>query len=250
MHQKVALVTGGAGSIGRSIVQKLADVGMKVLALDASPTVHEIVIEGVADDQVITLQVDLSDALLLDQTIQSILQSHGRVDVLINNAAIHPKLDGNKYLVEQIERDAWKQVFDVNLTGPFVLSAAFLPGMKISGWGRVVNISSRSAMGRPSITSSHYVASKAALSGLTRCIAEEGAQYGVTANSIAPGPIKTDLTQTSSTEAVAEMASRIPIGRYGKSHEVASMVAYLCGDDASFITGTTIDVDGGVLMRP
>ena len=124
-----------------------------------------------------------------------------------------------------------------------------MPAMKKQGWGRVVNIGSGGARGRPQTPSAHYVASKAALAGLTRCIAEEGAGQGVTANCLAPGPVKTGLTTSSSPQAIAALTRGVPMGRYGTPEEIAAAIDFLVSEEASFITGTTFDVNGGSNMN-
>jgi NAD(P)-dependent dehydrogenase (short-subunit alcohol dehydrogenase family) len=121
--------------------------------------------------------------------------------------------------------------------------------MKERGWGRVINIGSSGARNRPVAPTSHYVASKAGLAGLTRCIAEEGARNGITANCIAPGPVVTGLTASSSPEAIAALTRSIPIGRYGTADEIAALVEFLASDLAAFITGTVIDANGGSTMN-
>jgi 3-oxoacyl-[acyl-carrier protein] reductase len=138
--------------------------------------------------------VELSDEKALRGWLQATLARLGVIDIVVNNAGIHPKKLGGKYLIEEIDIVQWRLVLDINLTAPFLICGALLPGMKKQGWGRVVNIGSAGARNRPLAPSSHYVASKAAIAGLTRCIAEEGAKYGITANCLSPGPIKTGLT--------------------------------------------------------
>ncbi|GJH31021.1 acetoacetyl-CoA reductase [Caballeronia novacaledonica] len=195
------------------------------------------------------LVVELSDLPALRSCLREARQRLGHIDIVVNNAGIHPKRNGGKYLVEEIESTQWHEVMNVNLTAPFVICAALLPAMKERGWGRVINIGSSGARNRPISPSAHYVASKAGLEGLTRCIAEEGAGNGITANCVAPGPVITRLTTSSSKEAIEGLTRSIPVGRYGTAEEIAALVEFLASDEASFITGAVIDANGGLTMN-
>jgi 3-oxoacyl-[acyl-carrier protein] reductase len=249
-HQpRIALLTGGATGIGLATARRLLQAGMTVAVLDVNPEVHGIL----ADHEDLlpwlsTHRVDLRSDEDTRAAVGAVLASQGKVDVLVNNAGIHPRNGHRKYLTEELTRAGWDEVLQVNLTAPFLLAQLVLPGMKESGWGRIVNIASGGAFGRPVGTSAAYVASKAALIGLTHCLAEESARYGVTANSIAPGPIKTELSMGASAEVIAKVSESTSLGRYGEPDDIAAAVEFLCSDDASFITGTVMNVDGGSTM--
>ena len=177
------------------------------------------------------------------------MAGHAVIDIVVNNAGIHPTKNGSKFNVEEIGLGEWQSVLDVNLTATFLICASLLPAMKRQGWGRIVNIGSSAARNRPFSPSALYVASKAAIAGLTRCIAEEAAGFGITANCVAPGPVETGLTASSSPDAIAAITRRVPVGRYGTPDEVAAAVEYLVSEDAAFVTGTVFDINGGSTMN-
>jgi 3-oxoacyl-[acyl-carrier protein] reductase len=246
---KIALVTGAASGIGRASASRLVKRNITTVMLDRSPEVMAVADEfNSSGHTAIGHVVELTDAAALQSYLDGLLSEHGAIDIIVNNAGIHPKKAGGKFLVEEISLADWQRVMAVNLNAPFQICAALLPAMKAKGWGRVVNISSSGARRRPVVPSSHYIASKSGIIGLTRCIAEEGARQGITANAICPSPIKTGLTTSSSPEAIARLTAEIPVGRYGEPDEIAAMVEFLVSDDASFVTGAVIDVNGGSAM--
>lgn len=248
--ERVAIVTGGASGIGFATATRLFRSGLKVAVLDVDPKVNDLLPEE--PGRAVRLrpyEVDLRDDQATRRAVEELVAEFGRVDILINNAGINPKNEGGKFLVEDIPRSVWDEVYQVNLIAPWGLCRAVLPGMKQARWGRIVNISSAGALGRPLASSAYYISAKAALFGLTRCVAEEGARFGITANAIAPGPIRTGLTALSSPETIAKLTQSVPVGRYGAPEEVAAAVEFLCSEEASFVTGTILPVDGGSVMH-
>lgn len=247
---KTALVTGAASGIGLATATRLAKGGINTIMVDRAPEVagaaEQLTAQG---HKAIGHVLELTDSDALDVWLQGLLKEYGAIDIVVNNAGIHPKKDGVKFLIEEIGLKGWHEVLAVNLHAPFQICAALLPAMKAKGWGRVVNIGSAGARNRPRIPSAHYVTSKAGIAGLTTCIAEEGAAHGITANTVAPGPIKTGLTGSSSPEQIERLTQGIPIGRYGTPDEIAAMIEFLVSEDASFVTGAVIDVNGGSVMR-
>jgi 3-oxoacyl-[acyl-carrier protein] reductase len=247
---KTALVTGGSSGIGLAVARRFAKAGVRTIIMGRSSSVIEIARSLSGEGCSVTGQVmELSDLPAVQSWLREVPQRWGHIDIVVNNAGIHPKRQGWKYLVEEVDFKQWHEVMNVNLTAPFMICAALLPAMKERGWGRVINIGSSGARNRPVAPSAHYVASKAGLAGLTRCIAEEGAGNGITANCVAPGPVTTRLTASSSPEAIAELTRSIPMGRYGTADEIAALVEFLASDQASFITGTVIDANGGSTMN-
>ncbi|MFI8632372.1 SDR family NAD(P)-dependent oxidoreductase [Microbacterium sp. NPDC077663] len=246
---RVAVVTGGVSGIGAAAVKRLLIAGAEVVVVDANPAVEELRVgDDALDAHLSGIRVDLAHSDDVRRASSTILERFGRVDVLVNSAGINPKHTGGKYQAEDIPLEIWEAVLAVNLTAPFLLMAALLPQMKERGWGRVVNVASSAALGRPPVASAYYVASKAGVLGLTRCVAEEAAPHGVTVNSVLPGPTRTGLTALSSAETISELSKGIPVGRYAEPDEIASMIDYLCSDAAAFVTGATVAVDGGSVM--
>ena len=250
---KIAVVTGGASGIGLATVKRLQEDGHTVVIVDRSdaaasaaadlstngaPTVHaEVADLGVAAD--------------IERVTAAITQTYGGVDILVNNAGIHPKrADGSHFPVEEITLEQWQQVMTVNMTATFLLSQWAMGMMKQRGWGRIINVSSRAGRVFMPISGAHYVASKAAVIGFTRTLAGDCGPYGVTANTVAPGRIKTPLSDVSglgsSQNLHEEFSKSVPLGRVGTSDELAAAVSFLASEDASFITGAVIDVNGGI----
>jgi 3-oxoacyl-[acyl-carrier protein] reductase len=248
--ERTALVTGGTSGIGLAIARRFSEAGIKTIITGRTTVAMEIARSLSGEGRSVTGQVlELSDLPAVQAWLRELPARSGPIDILVNNAGIHPKKQGSKYLVEEVELQQWNEVFNVNLTAPYLICAALLPAMKQRRWGRVINIGSAGARNRPVAPSAHYVASKAALAALTRCIAEEGARDGITANCVAPGPVTTGLTASSSPEAIAALTQSIPIGRYGTPDEIAAVVEFLASDQAAFITGTVIDANGGSTMN-
>lgn len=242
----VVVITGAAQGIGAAVARRLARPDRHLVLIDRSSGVENLA--GELDAKVSTHQCDLGDddaftALIAD------LRSLERCDVLVNNAGINPKNpDGSAQRIADMSLESWRKVLDVNLTATFRLSQWALHAMSTTGWGRIVNISSRGGRVYSPAAGPHYAASKAGMIGFTRALAGEGGPLGVTANCVAPGRIATPLTRsagTGSDEARARFLRETPVGRVGEADEVASTVEYLISDGAAFITGAVIDVNGG-----
>ena len=242
---RTALVTGAGGAIGKAIAERLALTGgHTVCALDVNSDSVRTVVRHIIEDggSASAYVADLSNEHSLKQICKELSSDHGGVDILVNNAAI-----AGVFPSDEFPEDHWHKTLAVNLTAPFLLTQQFLPGMRQRNWGRIVNISSinglRAGSGRLA-----YGTSKAAIIGLTRQLAVEAAQWGITVNAVAPGAIHTPLldAMTSSSGSTKEhVLSLVPMNRFGLPEEVASAVTFLSSNDAAYITGQTIVVDGG-----
>jgi len=237
---KVALVTGAAMGIGREIALRLASEGAGLVLFDLSEKIHGVVDEarklGV---EALGVTGDVSRRVDVERLVSEAVKVFGKIDILVNNAGIYPF----KPFLEMSEDD-WDRVINVNLKGTFLVTRQVAPLMVKQRYGRIINISSIAGLvGFPAL--SHYCASKAGIIGFTRALALELAPYNITVNAIAPGPTETAGTKASTPQALEQIVRAIPVGRIGKPADIASTVAFLASEEASFITGAVIVVDGG-----
>lgn len=248
--ERTALVTGAAAGIGLEIGTSFLAAGISVVLLDRSPEVVELAEElaGRFSVPAAGLIADLADERQVVDAAGSVLRTHGGVDILVNNAGIHPKYEGGPMTIEHSSTAVWNQVVAINLTAAFLLCRELLPAMRARGWGRIVNMSSRAGRIASPLSSTSYAATKAGLIGFSRKLATEVAADGVTVNCVAPGPIYTAMSQTSTKENRAAIQRLVPVGRYGTTSEVASAVTFLASDAASYMTGAILDVNGGSYM--
>jgi 3-oxoacyl-[acyl-carrier protein] reductase len=189
--------------------------------------------------------LDITREKAVARAIAALMKRHGRVDVLINNAGISPKHAGLKLPAERTPLAEWQRVLDINLTGAFLMSRAVIPCMRAGCWGRIVNMASQAGRTGSGMAGAHYSASKAGLIGFSRTLALEVAGEGITVNCIAPGMVESELTAVQPAAVRRRYASRMPMRRYAKPAEIAAAAAFLASDEARFITGATIDVNGG-----
>ncbi|MEQ8447704.1 MAG: SDR family NAD(P)-dependent oxidoreductase [Pelagibacterium sp.] len=243
---KIAIVTGGSSGIGRSIAEQLYEKGCHLVLVDRNP-LPEDMLDSLDGSRFDFHQLDLSSESNIKSLIAQVGERHGHIDVLVNSAGIHPKKDGGKPLLKEMATEQWNLVMAVNLTAPFLLIRECLPWMSGRGYGRIVNITSRAGRTLSPIAAADYSASKAGLIALTRVTALEVASEGITANCVAPGPVTTAIT-TGDASIRESMTKIVPLGRYGRAEEIASAVTFLVSDEASFITGTVLDVNGGSYM--
>jgi len=167
------------------------------------------------------------------------------IDILVNNAGISPKYKGKALRIDKLDLNEWEQVLNVNLTGAFLCTREVIKKMVTNNWGRIINIVSQSARTSASIAGVHYSASKTGLVGLSRTIAKQFGEYNITSNCIAPGRIETEMTRAVSDKINNEFLNNIPIKRMGNGDEVGELVKFLASEKAGYITGATIDINGG-----
>jgi 3-oxoacyl-[acyl-carrier protein] reductase len=244
MFQRVALVTGASRGIGRAIAHTLCKANYAIVV--ASPEIENN--EKVAGEicacggECMTLDFNVASQESVKAGVDAAMEKFRRIDVLVNNAGIT-----RDALAMRLKAADWNLVLQVNLTGAFYVSQAVIPHMIRERWGRIINIASVvGEMGNPG--QANYVASKAGLIGLTKCLALELASRNVTVNAIAPGFIETDMTAVLTEEQKQKMLERVALKRLGKPEDIAAAVKFLASDDASYITGHVLKVNGGMYM--
>jgi len=244
LKDKVALLTGASQGIGRETALALAEAGAKVAAAarneeKLATLVNEIVNAG---GDAIAIKMDVAEPEQIKSGFKQVLEKYGRLDILVNNAAI--TRDG---LALRMKQDDWDAVIRTNLTGAHLCTQQALSTMMRARAGRIINIASVVAqMGNAG--QSNYVAAKAGLVGLTKAIAIEIASRNITVNAVAPGFIATPMTDVLSQDVKATLKARIPLGRMGTSRDVAAAIVFLVSDEAAYITGHVLDVNGGLYL--
>jgi 3-oxoacyl-[acyl-carrier protein] reductase len=245
LSDRVAIVTGGGRGIGRAIALKLAEAGASITVNDigdmgpAKEVAGEI--RKLGQDSLV-VAADISQAADVTSLIDAAVEKYGKVDILVNNAGIT-----RDQLILRMSDDDWDKVLEVNLKSVFLCSKAVLRHMMRQRWGRIVNISSIVGLiGNPG--QANYSSSKAGIIGLTRTIAKEVASRGITCNAIAPGFIDTPMTQQLPEERRQELMNQVPLGFLGTPRDVAEAVAFLASEEARYITGQVLTVDGGISL--
>jgi 3-oxoacyl-[acyl-carrier protein] reductase len=240
---KVAIVTGASRGIGAAIAARLASKGAFVVAAargeHAAATVAAVQAAGGRAE---IASLDVSDARAVDAVVGTTVERHGRLDILVINAGI-----ARDQLMLRMKRDDWDQVIATNLTAAFTCMQAAIRPMIKQRWGRIVSVSSVvGQMGNAG--QANYAASKAGLIGLTKAMARELASRQITVNAVSPGFIETDMTRAIAEKAQGDWAAHIPLGRMGTPEDVAAAVCFLASDEASYITGQVLAVNGGMYM--
>ena len=237
---RVAIVTGGTRGIGEAISLALRDMGMTVAANYAG---NDEKARAFSEHTGIkAYKWDVSDYESCEAGVRQVEAELGPVDVLVNNAGI--TRDGT---MKRMSRQMWDEVLDVNLGGCFNMAKAVFEGMQARKYGRIVNIGSINGQGGQ-YGQVNYAAAKSGIHGFTKALAQEGAGKGITVNAIAPGYIDTDMVAAVPEDVLAKIVAKIPVGRLGKASEIARGVAFLCAEDAGFITGSTLSLNGGQHM--
>jgi 3-oxoacyl-[acyl-carrier protein] reductase len=238
LEGRVAVVTGAAQGLGEAIARALDARGARVVVADVNAEGAERVAADL--DSALAVECDVRDRAQIERA----LDAAGGVDVLVNNAARTVSRP-----VWEIDQDEWDDVLAVNLRGVFLGCQLAAPQMRERGWGRIVNMSSIAGQAGGAVAGAHYAASKAGIIVLTKIVAAELARHGVTCNAVAPAAVRTPVMDSMSPDRLEAVRERIPVGRFGDAREVGELVAFLCSDEAAYITGATVDVNGGLLMR-
>lgn len=237
---RVAIVTGGTRGIGAAISRRLQAMGMTVVANYAGNAETARAFE--AETAIRTYAWDVGDFKACQQGCAQVEQDVGPVDVLVNNAGITRDATLLKMTYEM-----WDDVMRINLGGCFNMAKAVFPGMRERGWGRIVNIGSINGQGGQ-YGQVNYAAAKSGIHGFTKALAQEGAKFGVTVNALAPGYIDTDMVAAVPDDVLAKIVAKVPVGRLGQADEIARGVAFLCSENAGFVTGSTLSINGGQHM--
>jgi NAD(P)-dependent dehydrogenase (short-subunit alcohol dehydrogenase family) len=242
-HGRVVLITGAARGLGRATAERFIERGAKVAvnvrtAERAEKLVNELGSNAYA------VPGDIRNSQTVRALVADIVERFGRLDVLVNNAAI-----ASPTRIEQLTEEEWRATIDTNLTGAFFCIQASVPAMKKQGHGCIINVSSLAGRSVSTLGGAHYTASKAGLLGLTRAAAKELGAHGITVNAVCPGLFDTELTHANATpERLGALGQSFPVPRLGRPEEVADLICYLASESAGYINGASFDINGGSLM--
>ncbi len=247
---RVAIVTGATGDIGAAVARLFAEQGASVVVHyaqkkeRAEALVEEIRILG---REALAIRADVASPPDVESMIGEAVRTYHRIDILVNNAGVRRKPGDHKYLLEVTE-DEWDRELDSHLKGAFLCCRACVPHMIRQEFGRIINVSSVIARTGATGASVHYPAAKAGMFGFTKALANQVAAHQITANVVAPGIIDSERIRWRTPEQLKEHAAKIPLGRLGQTSEVAAAILFLASPAASYITGATLDVNGGLCM--
>ena len=241
LTDKVALITGASGGLGNKIARTFKNLGAKLALTDVRPEGMEA-LKAELGEGTECFVANLSNPEEIKKLVADVEQTFGKIDILVNNAGLT-----RDNLFMRMSDEEWQLVLDVNLSAGFKLSRAVIRGMMKRRFGRIIGIASIvGVMGNAG--QANYAASKAGMIAMNKCLAQEIASRGITVNSVAPGFIKTAMTDVLPENVKAELMAKIPLARLGEAQDIANTVAFLASDEAAYITGQTIHVNGGMAM--
>jgi 3-oxoacyl-[acyl-carrier protein] reductase len=245
LKDRVAIVTGGARGIGRAIALSFVQEGAKVALVDVDKEKLEVLKNENKKEKgkIIAIPCDITKSGDVKEMVDQVRKGFGRIDILVNNAGII-----RRGTIETVTEEDWDRVIEVNLKGTFNCCKAVAGIMKQQGYGKIINVSSIAGKMGDITSAPGYGPSKAGIDALTKTLARQLAQYGINVNGVAPHAIETEMSAQWSDERRKEIIASIPLGRLGKPEDVANAVLFLASDEASFITGEILDVNGGALM--
>ena len=241
---KTMIVTGGSNGIGKAIVEEAASLGAKVIILDIEMDKAQEVKESLSSYPVFTYKCDVAKTKEVENVLNQVIDEHGQIHVLINNAGI-----ASKEPIETLSEEEWDRVIAIDLKGVYNTARIILPHMKKYSYGRIVNMSSVAGkQGGGLLSKCAYAAAKSGVNGLTKCHAREGGPFGITVNAVCPGSFDTRISGEMQGERLDAYLNSICLKRRGKVEEVSHVTLFLASDYASYVTGEITDVDGGQVM--
>ena len=244
LEDKVAIITGGADGIGKATAELFAAEGAKVAIWDLNTEKGEALVKQLKanDGEAIFVRVNTADMAAVEKAAAIVMEKYGRIDILLNNAGITRDAS-----MKKMSEDQWQQVIDVNLSGVFYCTKAVSPFMLENGYGRIISTSSVVAL-YGNFGQTNYVAAKAGVIGMTKTWAREFGRKGITVNAIAPGFISTEMVAAMPEQVLAGMREKVPVGRLGEPKEIAYAFLFLASDEAAYVNGTVLSVDGGITI--
>lgn len=244
LKDRVAIITGGANGIGRETAITFAREGAQLLIADYDTVTGEQLCIDLREQgaKVFFQQLDVSDRDSVNQMVEAALQHYGKIEILINNAGITADA-----MLPKLTDQQWQQVIDINLSGVFYCTQAVVSHMIQRGWGRIITASSVSGV-YGNIGQTNYAATKAGVIGMTKSWAKELARHGIRVNAVAPGFIETRMVEKVPDKVIEQLKKQIPAGRLGKPSDIANAYLFLSSDEADYINGTVLHVDGGIIM--